>query len=79
MRKREEGFKPGGCQKLGTGASGRGYVRQKVKEPSQVQQDIVMDPGVRPQQGGKAKKEASIRMPASGKTSIREGAEIWSH
>lgn len=58
---------------------GWGYVRQQVKEPGQVQPDIVMGPGVRPQHGGKAKKEANIGMPASGKTPIREGAEIWSH
>lgn len=52
---------------------------KQVKEPGQVQPDIVMGPGVRPQQGGKAKKEANIGMPASGKTPIREGAEIWNH
>lgn len=33
---------------------------KQVKEPGQVQPDIVMGPGVRPQQGGKAKKEANI-------------------
>lgn len=64
---------------LGTGTLGRASVRQEVKEPIQVQWDIVMAPGVGQWQGGKAKKEASTGMPASSKTPVRGGAEIWSH
>ena len=63
---------------LGTGTLGRAYVRPQIKEPDQVPQNRVKAPGVRAQQWGRTRKEASIET-ALGRTPVREGAKTWSH